>query len=54
MIKNASRLWGFQDTQAENSFDPFVGLILGALASELTKVSNEINSTESRILEKLV
>lgn len=54
MIKNASRLWGFQDTQAESSFDPFVGLILGALASELAKVSNDINSTESRILEKLV
>lgn len=54
MIKNASRLWGFQDTQAENSFDPLVGMILGALASELAKFSSEINSTEARLLEKLV
>ncbi len=54
MIKNASRLWGFQDTQAESSFDPLVGMILGALASELAKFSAEINSTEARLLEKLV
>lgn len=54
MIKNASRIWGFQDTQAESSFDPFVGMILGALASELAKISNDINTIESRVLEKLV
>lgn len=54
MIKNASRLWGFQDTQAESSFDPLVGMILGALSDELAKLSIEINNTESRLLEKLV
>ncbi len=54
MIKNASRLWGFQDTQSESSFDPVVGLILGALASELAKISSDINNVEARILEKLV
>ncbi len=54
MIKNASRLWGFQDTQSESSFDPIVGLILGALASELAKISSDINTVEARILEKLV
>jgi hypothetical protein len=54
MIKNASKLWGFQDTQAESSFDPLVGMILGALSGELAKLSAEINSTEARLLEKLV
>ncbi len=54
MIRNASRLWGFSDTQDESSFDPLVGLILGALSSELAHISTEINSVESRILEKLV
>lgn len=54
MIRNASKLWGFQDTQPESSFDPFVGMILGALAGELANISNEINTTESRVLEKLV
>ncbi|TLX71650.1 hypothetical protein E9993_19990 [Labilibacter sediminis] len=54
MIKNASRLWGFQDTQAEGSFDPFVGMIIGALSGELEKVSEQIAGTESRVVEKLV
>ncbi len=54
MIKNASKLWGFQDTQAESSFDPVVGMILGALSGELAKLSAEINTTEARLLEKLV
>lgn len=54
MIKNASRLWGFQDTQPESSFDPVVGMILGALSNELAKVSTDINTVEARILEKLV
>lgn len=54
MIKNASKLWGFQDTQSESSFDPVVGMILGALAGELEKISSEINSTEARLLARLV
>ncbi len=54
MIKNASRLWGFQDTQPESAFDPFVGMIFGALAGELEKVSGQIADTESRVVEKLV
>lgn len=54
MIKNASRLWGFQDTQSESSFDPVVGMILGALSNELAKISTDINTVEARILEKLV
>ncbi|NQU54762.1 MAG: type VI secretion system baseplate subunit TssF, partial [Bacteroidetes bacterium] len=54
MIKNASRVWGFPDTQAASSFDPFVGMILGALSNEMAKISNDINSVESRVLEKLV
>ncbi|MDX8340115.1 hypothetical protein SLH46_13030 [Draconibacterium sp. IB214405] len=54
MLKNASRIWGFQDTQSESAFDPVVGLILGALANELAKISTDIHTVESRILEKLV
>jgi hypothetical protein len=54
MIKNASRLWGYQDTQPESAFDPFVGMIIGSLAGELEKVSDEIAATESRVVERLV
>lgn len=54
MIRNASVLWGFQDTQDINSFDPIVGMILGALAEEIYNVSEEIKKTDSRIIEKLL
>lgn len=54
MIKNASKLWGYQDTEQESSFDPIVGMLLEALAGELSKISGEISSTESRVVERLV
>ena len=54
MIRNASRLWGYPDTQPESSFDPIVGMIIGSLAGELEKVSGEIAATESRVVERVV
>ncbi len=54
MISNAARIWGFQEPQAESSFDPIVSLLLGACAFELEKISSEINNSESRIIERLV
>jgi hypothetical protein len=54
MIRNASRIWGYPDTQPESSFDPLVSMLLGACANELEKISKEINNTESRLVEKLV
>jgi hypothetical protein len=54
MIRNAAQIWGFQEPQAESSFDPLVSLLLGACAFELEKISSEINNSESRIIERLV
>jgi hypothetical protein len=54
MVKNASRLWGYTDTEAESTFDPVVGMIMGALAAELEKISGEIHESGSRVIEKLV
>lgn len=54
MIQNASRAWGYPDSQDINSFDPVVGMILGALADELNKISGEIQQTDSRIIQKLL
>jgi len=54
MIKNASRIWGFSDTEAEGSFDPLVSMIMGALSQELDTISDDIHNTESRIVEKLI
>ena len=53
MIRNASGIWGYQDTQDINSFDPIVGMIIGALAEEIYNVSEEIKKTDARIVEKL-
>jgi hypothetical protein len=54
MIKNASRTWGYHDTEAESAFDPLVGMLMGALAYELEQISGEIQNSESRVVEKLV
>jgi len=53
MIRNASAIWGYPDTQDINSFDPVVGMIIGALAEEIYNISEEIKKTDARIVEKL-
>lgn len=54
MLKNASRAWGFHDTETETAFDPLVGMMMGALAFELEQISGEIHNSEARVVEKLV
>lgn len=54
MIKNASRIWGHTDTEAESAFDPLVSMIMGALSAELEKISGDIHESGSRVIEKLV
>lgn len=53
MIKAASSIWGFSDPQDINSFDPIVGMLIGALAEELYNVEEEIKLTDARIVERL-
>ncbi|MDR0794127.1 MAG: type VI secretion system baseplate subunit TssF, partial [Chitinophagaceae bacterium] len=50
MLQNAVKIWGLESTRA---IDPFVKLLIDAFSAEIFKVSNEINSINSRILEKL-
>lgn len=54
MLKTASALWGLKGTQQESHFDPLVGILLGACASELEKISHDIDDTRGRTLERLV
>ena len=54
MIRNASRMWGYRDVQDINSFDPVLGLIIGALAEELQNISEAIGKADARIVEKLL
>jgi len=50
MFKNAAGFWGVRNVE---NFDPVVKLIIEALASEIYTLSNEVNTIETRILERV-
>jgi len=53
MIRTASKVWE-SGPQSVESFDPLVGLLMGAFAHELEKTHDELGDSENRIIEKLV
>lgn len=53
MLKTAARLWGYPDVEVETSFDPIVQLLLDACASELEKISGEVDVSHARLVERL-
>jgi hypothetical protein len=53
MLQVAGRLWGYSETASETYFDPLVGLIFAALASEIEQVYDEVKVSQSRIIERL-
>ncbi len=54
MVKKAAELWGVAPNDIESTFDPIVSLLIGACASELSKIANEVNGSQSRVTEKLI
>ncbi|WP_062061871.1 type VI secretion system baseplate subunit TssF [Aquimarina longa] len=54
MIKKAASLWGVSPNEIESSFDPIVSLLIGACASEIAKISGEINNSQTRVTERLL
>jgi len=50
LLKNAAHFWGVKNI---NSLDPFVKLLMDALSIELFNAYNDIQNTESRILERI-
>ncbi|AXT58654.1 hypothetical protein D1815_07835 [Aquimarina sp. AD1] len=54
MIKKAASLWGVSPNEIESSFDPVVSLLIGACASEIEKISGEIDNSQTRITERLI
>jgi hypothetical protein len=54
MIMNASKIWGYHDVQDINSFDPVLGLIIGALAEEIYNISGKIDESEVRLVDKFL
>ncbi|WP_340199095.1 type VI secretion system baseplate subunit TssF [Ascidiimonas sp. W6] len=54
MIKKAADLWGVTPNEIESSFDPVVSLLISACSSEMAKISNQINNSETRVTERLI
>ena len=54
ILKRAARVWGYSDSELETSFDPIVAMLLEACASELEKLSVELNNSHARIVERLL
>ncbi len=54
MIKKAAAIWGVSANEIDTSFDPVVGLLLSACASEIVKIEGELNESQNRITEKLI
>jgi len=54
ILRKAARLWGYNELEAETSFDPIVSLLLSTTASELEKLGFELESSRSRIIERIL
>lgn len=54
ILRKAARLWGYNELEAETSFDPIVSLLLSTTASELDKLGFELESSRSRIIERIL
>ena len=54
ILRRASRMWGYSESETENSFDPLVGLLISACASELEKLSFEQENSQSRIIDRIL
>lgn len=54
MIKNAAVMWGVPANEIETSFDPIIAMLLAACASEIEKITGEVDSSQARITEKVL
>jgi len=54
MLKNAASQWGIPANEIEMSFDPVISLLLSACASEIEKISDKINESQTRVTEKII
>lgn len=50
MLKNAVKIWGLKSVSA---IDPFVKLLIEAFSTELFKITNDVQTSQSRVVEKM-
>ncbi|MFN8344197.1 MAG: type VI secretion system baseplate subunit TssF [Spirosomataceae bacterium] len=54
MIREIARLWQYDESDlAVESFDPLVGMLLGAFATSLENVHHELDNSRSRVVQRL-
>ncbi len=54
MIREIARLWHYDESDlAVESFDPLVGMLLGAFATGLENVHHELDNSRSRVVQRL-
>ncbi len=53
MMRHISRLWGYPGIESEEAFDPILGMMIGACANELEKISKEIVFSQTRVIENV-
>lgn len=54
ILRRVAKNWGYNELSSDASFDPIVGLILSAIASELEKLGFELESSKARITEQVL
>ena len=52
MLKKAAELWGFSESEIED-FDPLVTLLIESCSVEFEKISQEIGTSQNRMLERI-
>lgn len=54
MIREVARLWNYDESEmAVESFDPLVGLLLGAFATGIEGLHHELQNSRTRIVQRL-
>ncbi len=54
MIREIARLWHYDESDfAVESFDPLVGMLLGAFATGLENIHHELDNSRSRVVQRL-
>lgn len=54
MIREIARLWHYDESElAVESFDPLVGMLLGAFATGLENVHHELDNSRNRVVQRL-
>lgn len=53
MLTTAARLWGYPGVENEAAFDPLIGMLMNACATEIEKIAREKSASQVALMEEL-